>query len=167
MPNKDRGFTLVELLISVSLIIIVCSIAVPALADLVAYSRQQALLTQVQDAVQKARTQAVLHRQTIVLCGTTDASTCSRDWRGGWLTVAADTKKILNATLLTPADELRWSGFGDQRVRLIENGTSPNNGRFYQCYKQRIAWQLILSRQGRLKVGNAVDNASKASLCRS
>tara|TARA_B100000745_G_C20066475_1_gene363988 strand:- start:322 stop:825 length:504 start_codon:yes stop_codon:yes gene_type:complete len=167
MPNKDQGFTLVELLITISLIAIVCSIAVPALDNLIAYNRQQALLTQVQDAIQKARTEAVMRRRAIALCGTSDSATCSRDWSRGWLTLVEGNQQILNATQIPLADELRWSGFGDQRVLFIENGTTRNNGRFYQCHKQRFAWQLILSRQGRLKLGTAADNASKASLCSS
>lgn len=166
MTYQDQGFTLVELLITVSLLAIITSIAVPALGDLIAFSRQQALLTQVQDAVQKARTKAVMHRQAVVLCGTGDGTTCTRDWSRGWLTMMEESAEVLTVTQLA-ADELRWSGFGDQRVRFNENGTSRNNGRFYQCYKQRIAWQLILSRQGRLKLGNAAENANKASLCRS
>lgn len=167
MPNKDQGFTLVELLITVSLLAIIYSIAVPALGNLIAYNRQQALLMQVQAAVQKARAKAVIQRRMIVLCGISDAVTCSLDWSRGWLTVAEGTQEILNVTEISLADELRWSGFGDQRVLFIENGTTRNNGRFYQCYKQRIAWQLILNRQGRLKLGTAADNASKASLCSS
>jgi len=165
MTYQDQGFTLVELLITVSLLAIITSIAVPALSDLIAYNRQQALLTQVQNAVQNARSNAVMHRQTVMLCGTDDGATCTRDWSHGWLTMVEDSKEVMTVTQLA-ADELRWSGFGDQRVRFNANGTSRNNGRFYQCYKQRIAWQLILSRQGRLKLGNAAENANKASLCR-
>lgn len=168
MPNKDQGFTLVELLITVSLLAIVCSIAVPALDNLIAYNRQQALLTQVQEAIQKARSHAVLHRQTVVLCGTNDATSCSSDWSKGWLSLMETTQEVLDVTQLPTSDELRWSGFGDRRIRFRANGTSPlSNGRFYQCHKQAVAWQLILSRQGRLKQGTSAENASRASLCRS
>ncbi len=168
MTNRNQGFTLIELLITLSILTIVISIAVPAMADLIARNRQQVLLNQVQDAIQKARAKAVLHRQTIVLCGTRDTTSCISDWRNGWLTQSETTGQVLAVTQLPAADELRWSGFGDQRIRFYDNGTSPwSNGRFYQCYKQRIAWQLILSRQGRLRQGTAADNASKASLCAS
>ncbi|MBF6615108.1 GspH/FimT family pseudopilin [Stutzerimonas stutzeri] len=168
MMNRNQGFTLIELLITLSILTIVISIAVPAMADLIARNRQQVLLTQVQDAIQKARAKAVLHRQTVVLCGTEDTTSCSGSWVNGWMTRTEATDTILDVTQLAAADELRWSGFGDQRIRFYDNGTSPwSNGRFYQCYKQRVAWQLILSRQGRLRQGTAADNASKASLCTS
>ncbi|CAM5260906.1 Type II secretion system protein H OS=Stutzerimonas stutzeri OX=316 GN=CXK92_09595 PE=3 SV=1 [Stutzerimonas stutzeri] len=166
MINRDQGYTLIELLITLSILTIAISMAVPAMADLIARNRQQALLNQVQDAIQKARAKAVLHRQTIVLCGTVDTGSCSGSWANGWMTRTETSDKILDVTQLASAEELRWSGFGDQRIRFYDNGTSPHsNGRFYQCYKQRIAWQLILSRQGRLRQGTAADNASKASLC--
>lgn len=168
MPNRDQGFTLIELLITLSILTVVISMAVPAMADLIARSRQQALLTQIQNTIQKARAKAVLHRQTILICGTNDTTNCISDWRNGWLTQTETTGQVLDVTQLPTADELRWSGFGDQRIRFYDNGTSPwSNGRFYQCYKQRVAWQLILSRQGRLRQGTAADNASKASLCTS
>jgi len=166
MPNKDQGFTLVGLLITISLIAIISSMAMPALADLIAYNRQQALLTKVQDAIQKARSKAVLHRQTVVLCGSSDATSCSSDWSKGWLTLVETTQEVLDVTQLPTTDELRWSGFGNRRIRFYANGTSPlSNGRFYQCYKQRIAWQLILSRQGRLRQGSKAEDTSKISLC--
>jgi len=166
MANRNQGFTLIELLITLSILTIAISIAVPAMADFIARNRQQVLLNQVQDAIQKARIKAVLHRQTIVLCGTADTASCSGSWANGWMTRTETPDKVLDVTQLASANELRWSGFGDQRIRFYENGTSPwSNGRFYQCYKQRIAWQLILSRQGRLRQGTAADNASKASLC--
>ncbi len=166
MMNRNQGFTLIELLISLSILTIAISMAVPAMADLIARNRQQILLTQVQNAIQKARTKAVLYRQTIVLCGTEDTISCSGNWANGWMTRTEATEKILDITQLAAADELRWSGFGDQRILFYDNGTTPwSNGRFYQCYKQRIAWQLILSRQGRLRQGTATDNTNKASLC--
>ncbi len=167
MSNRNQGFTLVELVIVVSILTVTSSIAVLAITDLIERSRQQVLLTQIQDTIQHARAKAVLNHQTVVVCGTRDMKTCTSDWRNGWLAKKEATGQILALTLLPSAKELRWIGFGDQKIRFYENGTSPwSNGRFYQCYKRRIAWQLILSRQGRLRQGSAEENASKASLCK-
>ena len=166
MANRNQGFTLIDLVITVSILAVIFSIATSATTDLIERSRQQALLSQLQGTIQNARTKAVLWRQTVVLCGTRDTGTCSSDWRNGWLTKLETTGQKLALTQLTGAKELRWIGFGNQQIRFYENGTSPwSNGRFYQCYKQRIAWQLILSRQGRLRQGTAEENESKAALC--
>ncbi len=166
MMSRNQGFTLIELMITLSILTIAISLAVPAMADLVARNQQQALRMQVQDTLQKARARAVLQRQTVVLCGSEDTLSCSGNWANGWITQEEASQQTLHVIQLATADKLRWSGFGDQRIRFYDNGTSPwSNGRFYQCYKQRIAWQLILSRQGRLRQGTAADNASKASLC--
>ena len=118
MMIRNQGFTLIELMVALSILTIAISIAAPAMAELIARNQQRALLTQVQDAVQKARAKAVLHRQTIVLCGTRDTTSCISDWRNGWLTQAETTGQVLAVTQLPAADELRWSGFGDQRIRF-------------------------------------------------
>lgn len=166
MIFRDRGFTLIELMISLSLMTIVITMAVPAISDLIARNRQNALLGQVQTALQNARATAVLQRKSVVLCGSSDASTCTSSWANGWLTKTSATDEVLTVTQLPHADELRWSGFG-QSIRFHDNGTNPaSNGRFYQCHKEKIAWQLILNRQGRLRIGTPAENASKVELCR-
>lgn len=164
-PNRLNGFTLVELLVVLLLLAILGSLAMPAFAELIARNRQQALLNQVQGILQHARTQAILQRRTIEVCGSADAQTCSANWASGWLTRTLSSEQILHITQLPNHDALRWSGF-TQSIRFHSNGTSPTgNGRFYQCHKQGVAWQLILNRQGRLRIGTAEENTSKASLC--
>ncbi|AFM34603.1 MULTISPECIES: GspH/FimT family pseudopilin [Stutzerimonas stutzeri subgroup] len=166
MANRNQGFTFIDVVITVSVLAVISAIAMSAINDFIERSRQQALFFQLQDTIQNARAKAVLRRQTVVLCGTRNMDTCSNDWRDGWLTKLETTGQKLALTQLTGAKELRWIGFGNQQIRFYENGTSPwSNGRFYQCYKQRIAWQLILSRQGRLRQGTAEENESKAALC--
>jgi len=166
MANRNQGFTFIDVVITVSILAVISAIAMSAINDFIERSRQQALLSQLQDTIQNARAKAVLRRQTVVLCGTRNMDTCSNDWRNGWLTKLETTGKKLALTQLTGAKELHWIGFGNQQIRFYENGTSPwSNGRFYQCYKRRIAWQLILSRQGRLRQGTAEENESKAALC--
>jgi type IV fimbrial biogenesis protein FimT len=163
MPDRDQGFTLIELLITLALLAIVANIAVPAFESLIVRNRQQALMEQVQDVLHNARAEAVLKRRTLEICGSSDGQTCSADWSDGWLVRAADNQ-LLQLTQLTSHDELRWHGF-QESIRFRDNGTSPTgNGRFYQCHKQIVTWQLVLSRQGRLRQGTSAENSS-ASLC--
>jgi type IV fimbrial biogenesis protein FimT len=164
MPNRNQGFTLIELLITLSIVVIAIALAVPAMADFVARNRQQALMHEVQNALHNVRAQAIMQSRTIEICGSSDGQDCSASWGDGWL-VRTLSGKILRLTQLASHDDLRWQGFG-QSIRFHGNGTSPTgNGRFYQCHKSQVAWQLILSRQGRLRQGTATENANKSSLC--
>ncbi|MEK0364443.1 GspH/FimT family pseudopilin [Pseudomonas sp. CBC3] len=159
MPNKDQGFTLVELLITLALLIIVANIAVPAFDGLVTRNRQQSLMEQVESVLNSARAEAVLRRHTVEVCGSADGQTCSDDWASGWLVRTSDNQ-LLQLMQLPIHHELRWSGF-QQSIRFRDNGSSPTgNGRFYQCDKQQVTWQLILNRQGRLRQGTPAENRS-------
>ncbi|WP_312703628.1 GspH/FimT family pseudopilin [Stutzerimonas nitrititolerans] len=164
MPNKDQGFTLVELLITLALLAIVANIAVPAFDGLITRNRQQALMEQVASVLNSARAEAVLQGRTIEVCGSSDGKTCSANWSSGWLVRTSDDRR-LQLTQLPSHDALRWSGF-QQSIRFHNNGTSPiSNGRFYQCHGHEVAWQLVLNRQGRLRQATAAENTDKASLC--
>ena len=164
MPNKAQGFTLVELMVTLALLAVIANIAVPALESLITRNRQQALMEQVASALNNARAQAILQRSIIEVCGSQDGKKCSADWSSGWL-IRTSSGQILQHIQLPSHDALRWSGF-QKSIRFHNNGSSPiSNGRFYQCHKQKVAWQLILNRQGRLRQGTAVENADKASLC--
>ncbi len=164
MANRNQGFTLVELMITLTLLAIVANIVVPAFDSLITRNRQQALMEQVAAVLSNARAEAILQRRTIEICGSSDGKTCSPSWANGWL-VRVPNGRVMQITQLPSHDTLRWSGF-QQTIRFHNNGSSPiSNGRFYQCHKQKVAWQLVLNRQGRLRQATAAENTDKASLC--
>lgn len=157
MPNKDQGFTLVELLITLALLAIAANIAVPAFDNFITRNRQQALMEQIASVLNNARAEAILQRRMIEVCGSSDGKSCSASWSSGWLVRTSD-HRILQLTQLPSHDALRWSGF-QQGIRFHSNGSSPTgNGRFYQCQKNQVAWQLILNRQGRLRQSTSAEN---------
>ncbi len=164
MSNRNQGFTLIELIVTLTILGIAVAIAVAAFGEVIDRNRQEALKDEIENALYTARTQAILQRRTIEICGSGNGKSCSSSWTDGWL-IRAPSGQILKHTQL-PAHTLRWRGFSPY-VRFRGNGTSPtSNGRFFQCYKQQIAWQLILNRQGRVRAGSPAENASNANLCR-
>ncbi|MBA1237853.1 prepilin-type N-terminal cleavage/methylation domain-containing protein [Pseudomonas kunmingensis] len=164
MANRNQGFTLIELIITLSILGIVVAIAIPVVDETIARSRREALKDEVERILHNARAQAIIQRRTVEVCGTGDGKNCSASWADGWL-VRTSSGQILQLTQLPTHDALRWQGFSDN-IRFRDNGTTPtSNGRFYQCYRQQIAWQLIISRQGRVRQALAAENQQKASLC--
>lgn len=114
--------------------------------------------------MQNARAIAVVQAETIELCGTNDAANCTSDWTNGWLVQRPASQQVLNATLIPTIDQLRWKGLG-KSIRFRSNGTTVNNGTFYQCHRQKVAWQLKLSRQGRLRLTTQAENKQDNMLC--
>lgn len=165
MANRNQGFTLIDLMVTLSVLSVVAAIAIPAFGNMIETSRQEALKDEVESTLHNARTQAVLRRRTIEICGSGDGATCSTNWADGWL-VRTTTGQTLQLTQLPHHDELSWIGFSES-IRFRDNGASPaSNGRFYQCHGEQVAWQVVVSRQGRIRQASEAENAAQASLCR-
>lgn len=164
--SKQRAFTLVEMFIVLALLAIFAQVAVPAFQDFIEANQQQALQEQIVRAVQNARTHAVTHRIQVELCGSRDGIVCHNDWSEGWLLREVKQTTPLHITRLDSSKKhLQWSGF-QNKIQFHRNGNSPTgNGRFYSCHKQRISWQLVLNRQGRLRVASSSENEEETARC--
>ncbi len=164
--KNQRAFTLIEMLIVIALLAILAQIAVPAFQDFIEHNQQQALSDQIARAVHHARAHAVTHRVRVELCGSRDGVSCHSDWSQGWLMREINKTSPLAITRLnTDKQRLKWSGF-QTKIQFHSNGISPiGNGRFYSCHKQRISWQLILNRQGRLRTASSSENEAEATRC--
>ncbi|EMD99299.1 MULTISPECIES: GspH/FimT family pseudopilin [Stutzerimonas] len=165
MANRNQGFTLIDLMVTLSVLSVVAAIAIPAFGNMIERSRQEALKDEVESTLHNARTQAVLRRRTIEICGSGDGATCSTNWADGWL-VRTTTGQTLQLTQLPHQAELSWIGFSES-IRFRDNGAAPaSNGRFYQCHGKQVAWQVVVSRQGRIRQASEAENTAQASLCR-
>ncbi|HKM36258.1 MAG TPA: GspH/FimT family pseudopilin [Thiopseudomonas sp.] len=163
--HVQRAFTLIEMLIVLTLLAIFAQVATPALQDFLERNRQQALFDQVSRAIYTARTYAVTHQVQVELCASSDGVTCDQDWSQGWLLHEMDQAEPIAVTQLNHKQQLHWSGFRP-RIRFNSTGISPtSNGRFYSCSKQEISWQLILNRQGRLRTANSTENSAQIARC--
>lgn len=82
-----RGFTLVELLITVAMAVILSTIALPSLSNLVTNSRVSAQVNDFVGAVNLVRSEAVKRGSGVTICPSSDGATCGKaaDWASGWI----------------------------------------------------------------------------------
>ncbi len=164
--SHHSGFSLPELMITLSLLAILATVAIPALAHMQQQQRNRAAIESLNSILQYARSQALLEKRMISLCPSIDGKRCTNDWNQPWLLKTSDGKILSHAPAYAGNTWLGWSGFTGSIV-FHPNGTSPtSNGRFFLCMERTITHQLIINRQGRVRRGTPQENRDESRLCR-
>jgi type IV fimbrial biogenesis protein FimT len=82
MGRRDRGFTLLELMVTLAVLAIILGIAVPSFKGLLVRARIGAAANQLVAGLQTARMLAIRSNSRVEMCPSTDGATCSgSDWR--------------------------------------------------------------------------------------
>ena len=83
-----QGFSLIELMVTITILAILIAIAGPSFTSSIRESRIATLSSELQGALQLARSEAVKRRVNVVICRRNDAGTACEngvDWGNGWL----------------------------------------------------------------------------------
>lgn len=85
--ERDSGFTLVELLITIVVLTILLATGVPAFKDFIKNNRVTAQTNNLVSAIQLARSEALKRGTDMVVCASDDQATCTgKDtWAAGWI----------------------------------------------------------------------------------
>lgn len=87
MNRKTRGFTIVELMIAIVILGILMGIGVPSFQATVKNNRMTSNLNAFITSLNQARSEAVKQNLEVMVCPSTDGSTCdaSGNWENGWV----------------------------------------------------------------------------------
>jgi len=87
MPYRNQGFTLYELLVTLTLVAVLIGVAAPAFGTYIAKGRQAVEINALFHAVHRARKASIMRRKVVSICPTPDGLQCGSiaDWSAGWL----------------------------------------------------------------------------------
>lgn len=90
--NRQAGFTLTELIVTVAVAAILLTVGIPSFQDMFRRNRAAAHTNEVISALNLARSEAAKRGVRVSLCPSTDQATCSggTNWNSGWI-VFTDT----------------------------------------------------------------------------
>jgi type IV fimbrial biogenesis protein FimT len=94
--KATQGLTLVELMVTLSLLAILMTLAVPSFNNTLASLRNSSTSNELLATMQQARSDAIRMGQRITVCSTSNGSTCSGslDWSQGWITFVDATRTV-------------------------------------------------------------------------
>ena len=99
-----HGFTLIELMVTVSVLAILLALAWPSFTALINNNRLAAQTNELVASLQLAKSEAVRRNARITVCPSADGATCAAagPWTG-WVTIVASNNEVLrNATAKLP-----------------------------------------------------------------
>jgi len=127
--NAPKGFTVVEVMITLVLASVLLTLAAPAFTDLIANNRMRSEVYALRGLLMEARTEALTERNNVTVCASSDGLTCTGDWNDGYIAffdentdrtidVGDNDRIILARTVST--DRITIS-FSDEQDRIVYN----------------------------------------------
>lgn len=122
--NRQEGFTLIELMITLLIAAVLVGIAVPSFQTFIKRNQADTLQSRVASAVATARTEAASRNTFVSMCASDDGQACGGSWNNGWVVYENPNKNTAR-----DANEVAIEVFdhsGDSVFEFLE-GQNTNN----------------------------------------
>ena len=160
--RRNAGFTLIELVTTLSVVAILAGIAAPSFAGFVERQRASAAMNSLMTHMALARVAAITHNRRAVLCPSVDGEHCEvgTDWSAGWMLFMDDdgnhkpdaTDEVVRVDLEPTSQHLRViSTTGRPQLRYLPDGRAAGTNLTVSICNQRreLLGQVIVNNMGR------------------
>lgn len=182
--RKMHGFTLVELMITITVFALMLAIGVPSFQSTIMNNRMTSQINAFVTALNQARSEAVKQNQRVTVCVSTDGSTCAgagvNNWESGWIVfVDRNTDGIIddgndcanNATddcvlsVHAPLNGNTTMRSGNNAVSYTGSGASNGTRTFTMCDSRGGSHSraIIVSLSGRPRISETEADGSALS----
>jgi len=158
--RANFGFTLIETMVTLTIAVILLTIAVPSFLTFIQNSRLSSQTSDLTTAMMYARSEAVARNQTVII-GSTDNSV---NWGGGYRVKLQDGTVLRDYSALSGGNHLT----GPASLYFNSSGyKDPSNTTISMqlCDSRDVSRQIILSGQGRAQYCSCDPNSSSPPFC--
>lgn len=168
--NKEHGMTLVELMITMVILSILITVAVPSFGNMIKRSEVTGEINKILSLLALARSESIKKSRVVTLCMSSDHAECGGDWEDGWLLFVDNNKdgsrdageEVLRYGQVEQDFKLSYRAFGSSdHLRFTPMGfTLSHNGSFKLCPADndpRYARVLIISKTARTRLSRDSD----------
>ncbi len=162
-PKHTNGFTLIELMIAVTIVGILLTIALPAFSGAKAAAQTQTLRDALLAALTESRSAAVMYENDTILCPSSDGEHCDDgfEWQQGFIAaidlnnndeIDDGDKRIMYRAAIKDTRLLTSSG--RRRIQFQPNGSNAGSNATFTFCDQRgptRATSLVMNNRGDLR----------------
>jgi type IV fimbrial biogenesis protein FimT len=133
--HRARGFTLIELMVTIAVIALLAAVAAPAMVTLMNSNRLSSSAGELAAALQLARAEAIRRSATVTVCGSADGATCTNgaSW-DNWLVLGTnnmdDTTEVIRSGNMSRTLQISGPAAG---VSFNSAGTIPAGANLTVC----------------------------------
>lgn len=139
--TRTRGFTLVELMVTIMVLVVLVSVAVPSFDSIRLLSRLNSYSTDLVAGSQVARSEAIKRNAQVTLCVSSNGTSCATtgQWETGWIVISG-TQVIQKQPATATGYQMRDSG-GLSALLFEPTGVGATAANFTICRSSPVGSQ--------------------------